>query len=90
MRCNDIGVSPVLPTADVSGGTIRLSDMDIRKVDCPVNGSVSLVRSPGSINPGGKWLPALVRIVGEHTSEILSNLGLGEEEIAALHHANVI
>jgi crotonobetainyl-CoA:carnitine CoA-transferase CaiB-like acyl-CoA transferase len=61
-----------------------------QEVDHPVAGPVALVASPIRLSGTPVAPPAAPPTLGQHTDEVLAELGLGEAEVAALRAAAVI
>jgi crotonobetainyl-CoA:carnitine CoA-transferase CaiB-like acyl-CoA transferase len=61
-----------------------------REVDHPVSGRTALVASPIRLSGTPVEPPAAPPTLGQHTAEVLAELGLAEDEIKALRAAAVI
>ena len=62
----------------------------VREYDHPVLGSLKTVSQPIRFNGDRTPVRAHAPMLGEHTEQVLSDLGLDEEEIQALAARDVI
>jgi len=81
---------PINDLADVfADPQVRERQMTV-KMPHPLAGSVRLVASPMKFSATPVQYRRSPPLLGEHTDEVLRELGLGDTEIAALRTANAI
>jgi crotonobetainyl-CoA:carnitine CoA-transferase CaiB-like acyl-CoA transferase len=85
-----VWAAPVLTYDELFAHPVA-QDADLtEEVDHPVAGHVRLLRFPLEFSSGRAGIRRLPPASGEHTDEILHEVGYTREEIAALRHAKVV
>lgn len=59
-------------------------------VDDPRAGPMRTTRPVGELSAASLRSPSPAPRLGEHTAEVLSEVGYGEDDIAAMHEAGVV